>query len=348
MGNRWKAVSAEHEGEATVDLETKIQKPKTRIPPAPSPQPLVPSPRAPAPLLVVGTVAFDSIRTPHGEAENILGGAASYFAVAASWFAPVRIVAVVGEDFGEAELGVFQERAIDTAGLVRAAGKTFHWSGEYLGDMNEARTLETQLNVFEQFSPRLPGSYLDSDFVFLANIDPVLQLHVLRQIPKARLAGLDSMNYWIKGKPEELKKALAEVDLLVINETEARMLSGVSNLKKAAELIRGMGPRTLVIKRGEHGAMLFSQGGIFSAPAFPLDQVHDPTGAGDSFAGGFMGHLAKAGELSDAQFRRAVIYGSVMASYAVEEFGLARLLRLTPEEIEIRYREFKKLMHFDA
>jgi len=299
-------------------------------------------------LLVVGAVAFDSVRTPHGVAENTLGGAATYFAVTASWFAPVRVVAVVGEDFGEEQLRVFQDRGVDTAGLVRAPGKTFRWSGEYVGDMNEARTLETHLNVFEQFSPKIPGSYLDSEFVFLGNIDPALQLHVRRQLPKARLVALDSMNYWIKGKPEELKKALTEVDILVINETEAQMLSGVSNLKKAAEVIQKMGPRTLVIKRGEHGVMLFSEGGIFAAPAFPLDEVHDPTGAGDTFAGGFMGHLAKAGDLSNVQLRRAVIYGSVMASYAVEEFGLARLLRLTPEEIEARYREFKNLTHFDA
>jgi sugar/nucleoside kinase (ribokinase family) len=299
-------------------------------------------------LLVVGAVAFDSVRTPHGQAENILGGAATYFAVTASWFAPVRVVAVVGDDFGEEHLRVFQDRGVDTAGLVRAPGKTFSWSGEYVGDMNEARTLETHLNVFEQFAPKIPRSYLDSEFVFLGNIDPVLQLHVRRQLPRARLAALDSMNYWIKGKPEELKKALAEVDILLINETEAQMLSGISNLKKAAEVIRKMGPRTLVIKRGEHGVMLFAEGGIFSAPAFPLDEVHDPTGAGDSFAGGFMGHLAKAGELSDVQLRRAVIYGSVMASYAVEEFGLARLLRLTPKEIEARYREFKNLTHFDV
>ena len=299
-------------------------------------------------LLVVGTVAFDSIRTPHGRAENILGGSATYFSLAASWFVPVQIVAVVGEDFGEAQLRLFQDRGVDTAGLERVPGKTFHWSGEYVGDMNEARTLETHLNVFEEFSPKIPGSYLDSEFVFLGNIDPVLQLHVRRQLPNARLAALDSMNYWIKGKPEELKKALAEVDVLLINETEARMLSGISNLKKAAEVIQKMGPRTLVIKRGEHGVMLFSDGGIFSAPAFPLDEVHDPTGAGDSFAGGFMGHLARAGDLSHGQLRRAVIYGSVMASYAVEEFGLARLLRLTPQEIEARYREFKNLTHFDA
>jgi sugar/nucleoside kinase (ribokinase family) len=299
-------------------------------------------------LLVVGTVAFDSIKTPHGEAENILGGSASYFSLAASWFVPVQIVAVVGDDFGEEHLRVFQDRGVDTAGFVRAPGKTFRWSGEYVGDMNEARTLETHLNVFEQFAPRIPASYLDSEFVFLGNIDPVLQLHIRRQLPKARLAALDSMNYWIKGKRQELKKALAEVDILVINETEARMLSGISNLKKAAEVIHEMGPRTLVIKRGEHGVMLFAEGGIFSAPAFPLDEVRDPTGAGDSFAGGFMGHLAKAGELSDVQLRRAVIYGSVMASYAVEEFGLSRLLRLAPEEIETRYREFKSLTHFDV
>jgi sugar/nucleoside kinase (ribokinase family) len=321
--------------------KSKIQNPKSKIAPAPSLQSL-------APLLVVGAVAFDSVRTPHGQAENILGGAATYFSVAASWFAPVRVVAVVGDDFGEEHLRVFQDRGVDTAGLVRAPGRTFRWSGEYVGDMNEARTLETHLNVFEQFSPKIPGSYLDSEFVFLGNIDPVLQLHVRRQLPKARLAALDSMNYWIKGKPEELKKALAEVDILVINETEARMLSGISNLNRAAEVIQEMGPRTLVIKRGEHGAVLFSEGGIFFAPAFPLAEVHDPTGAGDSFAGGFMGHLAKTGELSDAQLRRAVIYGSVMASYAVEEFGLARLLRLSPEEIEARYREFKKLTHFDV
>jgi sugar/nucleoside kinase (ribokinase family) len=299
-------------------------------------------------LLVVGAVAFDSVRTPYGVADGILGGAATYLAVTASWFAPVRVVAVIGDDLEEAHLLVFRERGIDITGLVRARGKTFRWSGEYTGDMNEARTLETQLNVFEQFSPTLPPSYLDTEFVFLGNIDPTLQLHVRRQLPRARLVGLDSMNYWIKRTPEELKKALAEIHILVINETEARLLSGITNLKKAAEAIRKMGPRTLVIKRGEHGVLLFSEGGIFFAPAFPLDEVHDPTGAGDSFAGGFMGYLAKAGEVSDSQLRRAVVYGSVMASYAVEEFGLSRLLRLTPDEIETRYREFKNLTDFDV
>jgi len=299
-------------------------------------------------LLVVGSVAFDSIRTPHGKVENLLGGSATYFSVAASWFTSVNVVAVAGDDFGDEQLRVFHGRGIDTAGLERAQGKTFRWSGEYVGDMNEARTLETQLNVFEQFSPKIPALYQESEFVFLGNIDPVLQLHVRRQLPKARLVALDSMNYWIKGKPEDLKRTLAEVDVLVINETEARMLSGIFNLRKAAQAIRGMGPRAVVVKRGEHGVTLFSESSIFSAPAFPLEEVHDPTGAGDTFAGGFMGHLARAGSLSDADFRRAVIYGSVMASFAVEEFGLARLVRLTPDEIETRYREFRNLTHFDA
>jgi sugar/nucleoside kinase (ribokinase family) len=298
-------------------------------------------------LLVIGAVAFDSIKTPHGEAENALGGAATYTSITASWFTPVRVVAVVGDDFGEEQFRVFRDHGVDTAGLERARGKTFRWSGEYSGDMNEARTRDTQLNVYEQFSPRLPDSYLDSEFVFLANIDPVLQLHVRRQLPRARLVALDTMNYWINGSLEALKKALAEIDILLLNETEARMLSGISNLRKAADALRAMGPRTVVVKRGEHGVMLFHEGGIFSAPAYPLDQVHDPTGAGDTFAGGFMGHLARAGELTDAQLRRAVIYGSVMASFDVEEFGLARLLHLTPQEVETRYREFKNLTQFD-
>jgi sugar/nucleoside kinase (ribokinase family) len=321
--------------------KSKIHNPKSKTSPAPGSKPT-------GSLLVVGAVAFDSVRTPYGVAENILGGAATYLAVTASWFAPVRVVAVIGDDLGEEHLRVFHDRGIDTAGVVRARGKTFRWSGEYTGDMNEARTLETQLNVFENFAPALPASYLDTEFLFLGNIDPTLQLHVRRQLPRARLVGLDTMNYWIKGTPVELRKTLAEVDILVINETEARMLTGVTNLKKAADAIRKMGPCTLVIKRGEHGVTLFSEGGVFSAPAFPLDEVHDPTGAGDSFAGGFMGYLAKAGEISDGQLRRAVIYGSVMASYAVEEFGLSRLLRLTSGEIETRYREFKNLTHFEV
>jgi len=299
-------------------------------------------------LLVVGSVAFDSIRTPHGQADEILGGAATYFSVAASWFAPVRVVAVVGEDFGDRHMRVFTDRSIDTAGVERAPGKTFRWRGEYKGDMNEAHTLETHLNVFEQFAPKVPSSYLESEYVFLGNIDPVLQLHDRQQLPRARLVALDSMNYWIAGKHAELLKALAAVDVLVVNDREAKMLSGNANLTRAAAAIRKMGPRILVVKRGEYGANLFTEDSVFSAPGLPLDEVQDPTGAGDTFAGGFMGHLAKTGDLSESNLRRAVIYGSVMASFAVEEFGLGKLLRLNPQLIGERFAEFKNLAHFDA
>jgi sugar/nucleoside kinase (ribokinase family) len=298
-------------------------------------------------LLVVGSVAFDSIQTPYGHAEAVLGGAATFFSVAASWFAPVRVVAVVGEDFGAEHLSVFHSRAIDTTGIERVPGRTFRWRVEYAGSMNEARTLETQLNVFERFAPKIPPSYLDSEFVFLGNIDPVLQLHVRRQLPCARLVALDTMNFWIKGKLEDLKKTLRAVDVLLVNEGEARMLSGDHNLKRAAKAIREMGPRLVAIKRGEHGVTLFAQDSIFSAPAYPLEVVHDPTGAGDTFAGGFMGHLAGTADLSEANLRRSVVFGSVMASFAVEAFGLERLLRLTRQEIDTRYREFKTLTHFD-
>ena len=299
-------------------------------------------------LLVVGSIAFDSIQTPYGQVEEILGGSATFFSVTASWFTPVRVVAVVGDDFGEEHFRVFRERCIDTQGVERVPGRTFRWKGEYVGDMNQAHTLDTQLNVFEKFVPKIPASYLETEFLFLGNIDPVLQLNVRRALPKIRASALDTMNYWIKGMPEELAKVLASVEILVINEGEARMLFGHNNLKKAAESIRKLGPRFVVIKRGEHGATLFSPESIFTAPAYLLDEVHDPTGAGDTFAGGFIGHLARTGDLSDANLRRAVVYGSVMGSFAVEEFGLRRLLRLTPGEIEARYREIKSLTHFDA
>lgn len=299
-------------------------------------------------LLVVGSVAFDTIRTPSGQADEILGGAATYFSVSASWFTPVKVVAVVGQDFTERHLRVFGSRAIDTEGLERVPGKTFRWRGEYVGDMNEAHTLETQLNVFATFAPKIPPNYLDTDYVFLANIDPELQLHVREQLPQARLVGCDSMNYWIQGKLPELKKTLAAIDVVTLNEAEARMLSGQQSLKRAARTIREMGPRTVVIKRGEHGVSLFSPTAVFTAPAYLLDEVEDPTGAGDTFAGGFMGHLASSGDLSDANLRRAVVYGSVMASFAVEEFGLTRLLRLTRPVIEARYKEFRDLTNFDA
>jgi len=299
-------------------------------------------------LLVVGSVAFDSLRTPHGDAEEILGGSATYFSVTASYFAPVNVVAVVGDDFGADAISIFTRRSIDIQGLERAKGKTFRWRGQYDVDMNEARTLETQLNVFEHFAPKIPPVYLNSEFVFLGNIDPLLQLHVRQQLPQARLVACDTMNYWISRKPEELKRTLAAVNLLVINETEAHMLSGTDNLKRAATEIRALGPNVVVIKRGEYGACLFKDTTIFFAPGYPLEQVYDPTGAGDTFAGGFMGYLARSADLSDAGLRRALVYGSVMASFAVEEFGLSRLLRLQRQEIEARFQEFKCMTHFDV
>lgn len=300
------------------------------------------------PVLVVGSVAFDSLKTPYGEAREILGGAATYFSITASYFAPVNIVAVVGDDFGAEQLKVFEGRPVDTTGIERAAGRTFRWAGEYSGDMNEAKTLDTQLNVFEAFQPKLPASYLASDFVFLANIQPTLQLAVREQLPNARLVGLDTMNFWINGTPEELRRTLARVDVLIINDKEARMIAGVDNLKRAANAIRKLGPRIVVVKRGEYGACLFQEDSIFFAPGYPLEEVHDPTGAGDTFAGGFMGYLAGAGEVSDRSLRRALIYGSVMASFAVEEFGVSRLLRLTRSEIEARFNEFKRMTHFEV
>ncbi len=299
-------------------------------------------------LLVVGSVAFDSIQTPYGKCENILGGAAAYFSVAASWFAPVRVVAVVGDDFGDDHLRVFAGRAIDTSGLERAPGRTFRWRGEYSGAMNEAKTLETQLNVFENFAPKIPPSYLESEYVFLANIHPSLQLHVRQQLPQARLVGLDSMNYWIQGTPQELRKTLAAVDILVINEAEARMLTGELSLKRVAAVVRAIGPRILVVKRGEYGASLYTEDSVFFVPGYPLDEVKYPTGAGDTFAGGFMGYLAQTGDLSERSLRRALVHGSVMASFTVEDFGLARLLRLDSSEIAARFRDFKNLTHFDV
>jgi sugar/nucleoside kinase (ribokinase family) len=299
-------------------------------------------------LLVIGSVAFDSIRTPYGEARHVLGGSATYFSVTASYFADVKVVAVVGVDFDEEHLKVFRDRGIDTAGLERAAGKTFRWSGEYVGDMNEARTLETQLNVFESFAPKIPAAWRESEFLFLGNIDPTLQLHVREQLPKARLVALDTMNFWIQGTPGELRNTLGHVDLVTINETETRMLAGCHNLKKAVKAVQKLGPQMVVVKRGEYGVISFNGNSIFYVPAYPLEEVHDPTGAGDTFAGGFMGHLAKTGDLSEKNLRRAMVYGSVMASFAVEDFGLRRLLRLKPAEIETRFREFESLTHFDV
>jgi len=298
------------------------------------------------PILVVGSVAYDTVETPFGQAEQVLGGSASFFSVAASFFAPVNLVAVVGEDFGEEQLAAFRDRPIDLEGLERTEGKTFHWQGKYSLDLNSRDTIRTDLNVFEFFKPKIPASYRTSEAVFLGNIDPVLQREVLDQVEGPRLVACDTMNFWIDGKPEELRELLRDVQVLLINDAEARDLSGEWNLVKAARAIREMGPRTLVVKKGEHGVLMFTGEGSFAAPAYPLEEVFDPTGAGDTFAGGFLGYLASTGEVGDPALRRAVIVGSALASFCCEAFSLDRLLTLTREEIEERYGLFQRLTRF--
>jgi sugar/nucleoside kinase (ribokinase family) len=301
------------------------------------------------PILAVGSVAFDSIKTPFGEANRVVGGAATYFSLAASFFTEVRIVAVVGRDFATNVEKVFGGRRIDLAGLETVPGETFRWRGEYGFDLNSRETIYTHLNVFEAFTPKIPASHRSSPFVFLGNIHPVLQVDVLNQVQKPKLVGADTMNYWIERTPGELKAVLKRVDVLLINDSEARELAGQPNLVKAARTIQAMGPRTLVIKRGEHGVLMTrTAGGFFAAPAMPLEEVFDPTGAGDTFAGGFLGYLASCNAVDDASLARAIIYGSTLASFAVEDFSVDRLLRLTREEVTARFNEFKKLTHFDV
>ena len=298
-------------------------------------------------LLVVGSVALDSVKTPFGNAEEALGGSATYFSTSASYFTDIRLVAVVGEDFPKEHIQFLKSRNIDVRGLSQAAGKTFRWAGEYSYDLNEAHTLATHLNVFESFKPEVIEDYKDSEVVFLANIDPELQLDVLRQVNKPKLVACDTMNFWIEGKLEALKRTLKEVDILTINEGEARELAGEPSLVKAGKVIQSMGPRVVVIKQGSYGAIMFNGSSAFSAPAYPLEAVFDPTGAGDTFAGGFMGYLANTMNFSEASLRQAVVFGSVMASMNVEAFSLDRLRSLDYKEIEDRYREFKKLTHFE-
>ena len=300
-----------------------------------------------ASILVVGSVAFDSLKTPFGHAEEILGGSATYFSVAASYFSPVRVVAVVGSDFPDKDLNVFRKHQVDIRGLAQVTGRTFRWKGEYGYDLNEARTLDTQLNVFETFKPQIPQEYRSSEYVFLGNIDPELQLSVLEQIERPRIVACDTMNFWIKGRLEAVKRTIAHVDILIINDAEARMLADEANLVRSANRILAMGPKTLIVKRGEYGVLMFNGKSVFGAPAFPLEDVFDPTGAGDSFAGGFMGALAHAGESTERAFRRGIIFGSVMASFNVEKFGLQRLTDLTKHEIDERFRQFKHLTHFE-
>jgi sugar/nucleoside kinase (ribokinase family) len=298
-------------------------------------------------LLVVGSVAFDALESPYGKVDRALGGAATYFAVAASFFTPVNLVAIVGDDFTDKDAAVFRGRHIDTEGLERAAGKTFFWAGRYSENLNERVTLATELNVFADFKPRLPERYRTSKYVFLANIAPDLQRDVLHQVKKRpKIAALDTMNYWIERTNADLLETLRHVDILMINDTETRQLSSEHNLLRAAQRIFKMGPSTLIVKRGEYGAMMVDKRGVFCVPAFPLEQPHDPTGAGDCFAGGFMGYLASAGDKSDASLRRAMVYGSVLGSFAVEKFGLDRLRTLKRSEIHGRARHFAKLTQF--
>jgi len=304
-------------------------------------------------ILVVGSVAFDSIETPHGKIDHCLGGAATHFALAASYFTDVRVIAVDGEDF----LPVFTARGIDTAGIERAPGLSFHWTGAYSGNLSEAQTLGTDLNVFERFEPKIPESYKDSEYLFLANIDPVLQARVRSHMPNVRMVCGDTMNYWISAHAENLAIVLRDLDVLLINDGEVRMLSGETNSVRAAEKVLAMGPKSLVVKHGEFGATGFfgaqSFPGIakprpFRAPALPLSDVVDPTGAGDSFAGGFYGYIASQPHLTPAVFRRAMFYGGVMGSFACERFGTERLQAVTREEIEVRFEIFREISHLDS
>jgi sugar/nucleoside kinase (ribokinase family) len=299
------------------------------------------------PLLVVGSVAFDALESPYGKVDRALGGAATYFALAASFFSPVHLVAIVGDDFAPEDAAVFRGRPIDIEGLERTAGKTFFWSGRYSQNLNERVTLATELNVFAAFKPRLPEKYRECKFVFLANIAPDLQRDVLQQVKrKPKIAAMDTMNYWIERSNAELRETLKHVDILMINDIETRELSSEHNLLRAAKHIFKMGPSTLVVKRGEYGAMMVDKNGIFCVPAFPLEEPHDPTGAGDSFAGGFMGYLSSVGNKNDASLRRAMVYGSVLGSFAVEQFGLDRISKLKKSEIHARARHFAKLTQF--
>jgi sugar/nucleoside kinase (ribokinase family) len=305
-------------------------------------------------ILAVGSIAFDSISTPSGRADNVVGGSATYFSLAASYFTDVRVVAVVGEDFTAEHEGILKKRNVDTRGIEHAKGKTFRWGGHYLDNLNEAKTDFTELNVFEQFKPRIPTEYRDSQFLFLGNIHPSLQRAVREEMSSVQLTGGDTMNYWIQGSRPALTETLKLVDVLLINDGEARMLAGESSVPRAARKVMAMGPHALVIKHGEYGATIFFKDGAFGlgshpfrAPALPIEEVKDPTGAGDSFAGGFMGYIASQPELTREVLKRALFYGGVMGSFAVERFGTERLQSLTRDEIEARFSVFRELTHLE-
>ncbi len=297
-------------------------------------------------MLVVGSVALDSVATPFGEVKEALGGSACYFSTSASFFSEVQLVAVIGDDFPEEHVNFLAGRNIDLSGLQRSHGETFRWEGRYEYDLNEAQTLDTRLNVFEQFRPQLSETHREAEFVFLANIDPELQLEVLQQVKKPQLVACDTMNFWIAGKRDALIRTLAHVDILIINEAEVRQLADEPNLIKAAETVRRFGPKILVVKRGEYGVLMFTEHSVFAAPAYPLEAVFDPTGAGDTFAGGFFGYLASTRNWDDAGLRRATVFGTVMASFTVEKFSLERLKTLDHIEIEGRYKHLRAMTEF--
>jgi sugar/nucleoside kinase (ribokinase family) len=300
------------------------------------------------PVLVVGSVALDSVETPFGKADEVLGGSGTYFSSSASHFTGVQLVGVVGDDYPVEKLEPLAQRGVDLAGLEQAAGTSFRWRGRYRHDLNSAETLETHLGVFSHFRPKIPDQFKRSPFVFLANIDPRLQLQVLEQVEKPRLVACDTMNFWIESRRPELVELLGHVDLITLNDAEARQLTEHTNLVQAARWIMDKGPKHVLIKKGEHGAFMFTRDSIFFAPAYPLESVFDPTGAGDSFAGGFIGYLAATGDLSDANMRRAVVVGSAMGSFAVEKFSNARLLEITRADIDARIQEFRQLVAFDT
>src|SRR5579864_2577648 len=305
-------------------------------------------------IIAVGSVAFDTITTPSGHADSVLGGAATYFALAASYFAEVRVVAVVGEDFTAEHESVLTKRGVDTRGIEHEKGKTFRWGGQYLENLNEAKTDFTELNVFEKFQPRIPPEYKDSEFLFLANIHPTLQSAVRLELSDVKLTGGDTMNYWINNTPQELRETLRLVNILLINDNETKMLAKEPSLPRAARKVLTMGPTALVVKHGEYGATIFFREGAFGigshpfrAPALPIEEVKDPTGAGDSFAGGFMGYIASQPELNREVIKRALFYGGVMGSFAVERFGTERLQTLTRKEIDARFQVFRELTHLE-
>jgi len=300
------------------------------------------------PVLVVGSIALDTVRTPFGKIKEGLGGSATYFSVSASYFTPVKLVGVVGKDFPKRYVGMLKKHGIDTKCLEYKKGKTFRWTGNYDFDLSEAHTINTALNVFEHFNPKLPPDYASSPYIFLANIDPDLQMEVLKQVVNPHLVILDTMNFWISGKKKSLQKVLKKIDIFLLNESEARQLADESNLVRAARKIIAMGPATVIVKRGEYGALYFNSQSIFSAPSYPLENVFDPTGAGDSFAGGFVGYLARCGSKEDSCVRQAIIFGSVMGSFCVEDFSLNRLSRLSYPEILKRYHEIKQQAAFEA